>query len=181
VEDITDGMAKIMSPEEVMEDPKRYSLIRTDGKRIPLLHATICRDFDMHEAYDLTVEGTFNFPTEDGIIVQDTMAAYFPVTEEARQDISENVHIDSNMYTKCGGKLTLEPDHDIVYGIYILSIKKPDSLPAPLYKFMRENRYESIDRKKLKQFLDEYLREDTKRRAKILDEISQIGFMVATR
>ena len=181
VEDDRDGMAKVMSPEEVMEDPSHYSFIKIDGTRISLDRATISREFSMNESYDLTVEGTFNFPTEDGIIVQDTMAAYFPITEEAMQDVSENVHIDSNMYTKCGGKLTLEPDHDIVYGIYILSIKKPEVLPAPLYKFMRENKYESIDRKKLKQFLDEYLREDTKRRAKILDEISQIGFMVSTR
>lgn len=170
-----------VSPLKIKENPSAYSLIRKGYSPVPATDISI-EDEGASTAYDLTVEGTFTFCNDDGIVLQDTMAAYFPITVEAETDVKENIHIDANMYTKCGGKLTLEPDHDIVYGIYILSMKKPDALPAPLYKYMIENKLTSIDRKSLKEFLDEYIKSgDSRSRAKILDELSQIGFMVSTR
>ena len=111
----------------------------------------------------------------------DSMACYFPITEEAKEDLRKNVHIENNLFTDYDkNQLTLMPGHDIVYGIYILSLKRPEKLPSPLYEYMKEKDWKYINKKRLTEFLCSYIRMFPKN-ASIIDDISNLGFTISTR
>jgi len=132
-------------------------------------------------AYDFTVEDYFTFRLSDGLFVQDSMAAYFTLTEEAEAELREKVSIENNLFMDFDKRnLTLQPGHDIVYGIYLLSKRKPDALPKPLYEYMVEQKWDSINKKRLNEFLVYHIGLD-KRNAKIIDEITQLGFTISTK
>jgi len=132
-------------------------------------------------AYDFTVENYFTFRLADGLFVQDSMAAYFTLTEEAEAELRDKVSIDNNLFMDFDKRnLTLQPGHDIVYGIYLLSKRKPEALPKPLHEYMVAQGWDSVNKKRLKEFLVYHIGLD-KRNAKIIDEITQLGFTIATK
>jgi hypothetical protein len=156
------------------------SLHDDNVRLIPIKDIKIEFDPDETTAYDFTVEDFYTFRTFDGVYIQDSMAAYFPMTEEAEQELKDRVFIENNLFTDYDKQqLTMRPGHDVVYGIYLLSKKKPESLPKPLYEFMVKNNLKELNKKNLQKFLVEHLRED-KKNASIIDTISNLGFMIST-
>jgi len=141
---------------------------------------TITYDPDKTTAYDFTVEDYFTFRTHDGVYIQDSMACYFTITEEAQQDLKDKMSVENNLFTDYDDTLTLLPGHDIVYGIYLLSKKKASALPEPLYKYMVEKKWDCVNKKRLIEFLTVHIKAD-KKNVSILDKIMTLGFMISTR
>lgn len=70
--------------------------------------------------YDITAPGPYTFMTASGIIIQDTMGIYVPVThkavEEARQLMPTKI-----LEHAADGSIMLKPGHDIMLGMYYLT------------------------------------------------------------
>lgn len=176
--------SKKINPYEAKWEQERYKLIQYIGDGsytyIDMNDINMQKD-DNTTAYDLTVEGTYTFCTEDGIVLQDTISVHFPMSEEVRNNINKTCSIDANLFSKHSDSLILEMNHDIVYGLFLLSKAKPDSLPLPLYKYMTDNKIDHIDKITLKEFLNKYIKDNPKESSSIIDELCRLGFMVSTR
>lgn len=75
--------------------------------------------------YDITAPGPYTFMTASGIIVQDTMGVYVPVSHKAVEEAK------NFMPTKClehgaDGKIMVAPSHDIMTGLFYLTKKGKD-------------------------------------------------------
>lgn len=75
--------------------------------------------------YDITAPGPYTFMTASGIIVQDTMGVYVPVSHKAVEEAKQF------MPTKClehgaDGKIMVAPSHDIMTGLFYLTKKGKD-------------------------------------------------------
>ena len=178
----------IVTPEEMIaskEDKYWYLVQYTKGVErdrvlIPLSKVEITLDPSRTTAYDFTVKDNYTFMTDDGIVVQDSMAAYFCMTQEGQKSLIEHCHIDNNLFMNFSDELTLSVGHDIVYGIFLLSKRKPSALPKPLYDYMQEQKWDCINKKRLAQFLNEYIRKD-KKNASIINTLVTLGFTISSR
>ena len=182
------------SPLEILEEIKelnsRYQFIssikdnnikhvKEGATLIPIIDLKIILDPNETTAYDFTVKDWYTFKLDNGIYVQDSMACYFTITEEGEADLIKNVSIENNLLLDYDNTTTLRPNHDIVYGIYLLSIKKPERLPKPLYEYMVKNNYDMIDKGRLINFMTEYIKNN--KNIDVFDEIMTLGFMISTR
>jgi DNA-directed RNA polymerase beta' subunit len=64
----------------------KQELIDKGYNLIPISDLNIIYDPDKTVGYDMTVENDYTFSTYDGVFVQDTMAVYMPVSEEAQRE-----------------------------------------------------------------------------------------------
>jgi len=79
--------------------------------------------------YDITAPGPYTFTTIDGIVVQDSVGVYVPVTqaavEESKKFMPSKILDDPRDYS-----VTLKPSHDMQLGLFAVSTKgtkKPDA------------------------------------------------------
>lgn len=73
------------------------------------------------DGYDLTVPGYETFMSIDGIILSNTMAAYLPVTEEARREAIEKMLPSNNLFSTTTYGVLHAPDQEAVMGLHFLS------------------------------------------------------------
>lgn len=183
VKDVQTSLYIKVTPLDITLEPTRFNLIkRLDNNErllIPCNEITIELDNTKTTGYDFTVEDNYTFMTND-IVVQDSMAAYFTMTQEAQESLIKHCHIDNNLFTNFNDELTLSLGHDIVYGIFLLSKRKPSALPEPLYKYMQEQKWDCINKKRLAEFLNYYVRLD-KKNSDIVNKLVTLGFTIASR
>ena len=86
---------------------KKIDLINEEIKLIPISDIEITYDSEKTLGYDLTVEDNFTFSTYDGVFVQDTMAFFHPMTDEAQEEAK------TKMMRASGG----ESMRDVTFGI----------------------------------------------------------------
>jgi len=79
--------------------------------------------------YDITAPGPYTFMTIDGLVVQDSVGIYVPVThaavEESKKFMPSKILDDPRDYS-----VTLKPSHDMQLGLFAVSTKgtkKPDA------------------------------------------------------
>lgn len=175
-----------VTPMDIILDPNRYELVQMIGsplarRFIPCNDIEVTLDESKTIGYDFTVEDNYTFTTDDGVVVQDSMAAYFTMTQEAQDSLIKHCHIDNNLFTNFNNELTLSLGHDIVYGIFLLSKRKPSALPEPLYNYMIEKKWDCINKKRLAEFLNYYIRLDKKKHADIVNKLVTLGFTISSR
>lgn len=183
VKDIQTSLYQKITPMDIQLDPLRYNLVQmTDKGRtfIPCSDITIELDKDKTIGYDFTVEDNYTFMTDDGVVVQDSMAAYFTMTQEGQKSLIEHCHIDNNLFQNFNDELTLVAGHGIIYGIFLLSKRKPEALPKPLYDYMVDHKWDCVNKKRLAQFLNEYIHKD-KNNADIINKLVTLGFTISSR
>lgn len=175
-----------VTPMDIQLDPDRYFLVQmtndygTKRSWIPCNQIDVTLDESKTVGYDFTVEDNYTFMTHDGVVVQDSMAAYFTMTQEGQRSLIDNCHIDNNLFQNFNDELTLSLGHDIVYGIFLLSKKKPEALPKPLYDYMMEQKWDCVNKKRLAQFLNDYIHKDPKN-ADIINKLVTLGFTISSR
>lgn len=90
-------------------------------KLIPMSEIEINHNPDRTTGYDFTVDDYYTFATADGVFVQDSMAIYFPVTEDATQDVYEGIGIWKNLISPTDLTIVPRPNQDIILGIWAAS------------------------------------------------------------
>ena len=103
-------------------------------KLIPIEGLDIQLDKKETIGYDLTVEDYFTFATHDGIMVQDCIAVYIPISEKATKEIEAKILITNNLDNPSNGKVSTPPSQDIILGIYMLT---SNGFPTLNKKIMR--------------------------------------------
>ncbi|MCK9556163.1 hypothetical protein M0R36_10170 [bacterium] len=97
----------------------KENLEKQNLELIPISEIEITRDETKTTGYDFTVEDWYTFSTADGVFVQDTMAVYALLTDEATTEAREllmTMNSHKGMYQP-----SLELKKDIFQGIYILT------------------------------------------------------------
>lgn len=75
----------------------------------------------LETVYDLVVPETKVFAVNGGLIIWDTMAAYLPVTEEARREAIEKMLPSNNLFSTTTYGVLHAPDQEAVMGLHFLS------------------------------------------------------------
>jgi DNA-directed RNA polymerase subunit beta' len=115
----------------------------------------------------------------------DQMAVYIPITEEAKQEITDKMFVTKNLSSPANETLTTTPSQDIILGIYFLTSEKFDVDGHKIFNDCLPDDYPEIkgvvDNNKLLGILnhikDIYPAEQV---IIVLDEIKKIGFKYAT-
>jgi len=82
--------------------------------------------------YDITAPGPYTFMTNSGIIVQDTMGVYVPVSHKAVEEAKQ--FMPTKVLEHAGdGRIMVSPGHDIMTGMYYLTRDGKDRTSE--YKF----------------------------------------------
>lgn len=178
--------------------PTKQELLDKGLKLIPVENIEIRKDLDKTTGYDFTVDNNYTFATHDGVYVQDTMAAYIPISEETKDEVKEKMIMSNNLVNPANDGLIAVPNQDVVFGIYVLTNNLLSFMNDKVtYKKtkMTEGRKvfneclpddfrpinDNIDKKKLKNILDE-LKEnyDNETIKNCLDAIKKTGFKYST-
>lgn len=104
----------------------KESLLDKGLSLVPVKELEIKYDPNQTVGYDLTVDDFYTFSTDDGVFVQDCMAVYIPVTERSKKDISNKIMVQHNLLSPANGELVMEPNQDIVLGLYSLTKDNED-------------------------------------------------------
>jgi len=124
VYDILEQQYKKISPVDILEDNIRYCLVKYDFDRknirfIPCFEIEIEYDPNITSGGDFTVENYYTFSTFDGVFVQDTMAVFHPLSQEAQAEIKEKLITTHSGSTFNDSTKSLS--QDIVLGLYVLT------------------------------------------------------------
>jgi DNA-directed RNA polymerase beta' subunit len=76
---------------------------------------------ELKTMYDITVPDSWTFCMADGAVVWDTMAAYLPITEEARKEAIEKMLPSKNLFSLTNYGIMHAPDQEAVMGLHYLS------------------------------------------------------------
>ena len=90
---------------------------------IPISDLLITCDPEKTTGYDITVEDFYTFETTDGIFLQDTMAIYHPITDEAQAQARERMMRVQTGETS--SKVTIELSKEMWVGLYIITKDVP--------------------------------------------------------
>ena len=120
----------------------------------------------------------------------DQMAVYIPITEEAKDEISQKMLVTKNLSSPSNENLTTTPSQDIILGIYFLTMgifdgQLDDETGLSIFNNTLPENYpiidEPVNEKKLLDILndikDNYSNNEI---VKVLDNIKTIGFTYAT-
>lgn len=97
----------------------KKQLLENNLELIPISDIEIVFDPNETIGYDLTVEDYYTFASHDGVYIQDTMAIYHPITNEAQEEVK------TKMMNGEGGDsdtaVTFELSKEMCAGLYILT------------------------------------------------------------
>ena len=86
---------------------------------IPISELDIIYDPNETVGYDLTVEDNYTFSNSDGIFLQDSMAVYHPLTDEAQEEIKlKMTRAEGGTSSK---SITFELSKEMYAGLYMIS------------------------------------------------------------
>lgn len=94
-------------------------LLENNIELIPISDIEITHDPNETVGYDLTVEDFYTFSSYDGVFVQDTMAVYHPLTNEAQIDIQTKMMRTENFDTMSEVNFSLSKE--MCAGLYMIS------------------------------------------------------------
>lgn len=100
---------------EIVNDKKVTWVYPTKIEKLP-------KKVDM---YDITAPGPYTFMTASGIIVQDTMGVYVPVSHKAVEEAKSFMPTKSLEHGH-DGRIMVMPSHDIMTGLFYLTKKGKD-------------------------------------------------------
>ena len=134
-----------ISPIEILNSPDTYFLIKKTSSNnlayIPCSEIQIEYDPTVTEAADFTVEDYYTFCTADGIFVQDTVAIFTPITEEALEDVKYKM--TNLLHSANPRRLMINFDKDVSVGI-CLATMDPHPDAKKHYPWLKAVKYNGV-------------------------------------
>jgi len=94
-------------------------LLQNGLELIPINEVDIKLDIDINVGYDFTIPDNYTFNTYDGIYLQDTMAVFFPLTEEAQAEARELLY--KAIASKNDTESLVDMKHEVQLGAFLLT------------------------------------------------------------